>query len=63
MKSAKARNRLNWFLLILSQTKIIYIILAKKSRKEKESKGGKKADSEEETIDAIFNAEVVYSDS
>ncbi|RIA79783.1 hypothetical protein C1645_839931 [Glomus cerebriforme] len=34
------------------------LAIAKKSRKEKESKGKKKADPEEETIDAIFNAEV-----
>ncbi|RIA83483.1 hypothetical protein C1645_833758 [Glomus cerebriforme] len=35
----------------------------KNYEKKRSQKGGKKADSEEETIDAIFNAEVVYSDS
>ncbi|RIA97831.1 hypothetical protein C1645_732107 [Glomus cerebriforme] len=37
--------------------------VSKKIMKKKESKGEKKADPEEETINAIFNAEVVYSDS
>ncbi|RIA79486.1 hypothetical protein C1645_745874 [Glomus cerebriforme] len=46
-----------------SSQSIIYIILTKKSRKEKESKGEKKANPEEETINTIFNIEVVYSDS